>query len=234
MNVIVTGASAGIGRGIAQVLARAGHGVGLLARDTHRLNEVCDEIESAGGRAVVASADLRDVHAVTHAMAWLVESLGGVDALVNNAGLVIRKSVLELTFDEWHAMVETNINGLFYATRAILPHLMAQKSGHIVNLSSISGYLPLAGGSGYAATKYAVTGFSESLFQEVRAHGIKVTTVFPGSVDSDSHRHDPSADHRWKVRPEEVGDAVLGLLETPAQTVISRLEIRPLGRPPAG
>ena len=110
-------------------------------------------------------------------------------------------------------------------------YAIEQKSGHVVNVSSISGYFPLKGGSGYAATKYAVTGFSDSLFQEVREHGVKVTTVFPGSVDSTSHRHE-GQDSSWKVRPEEVGDAVLGLLRTRDGNVISRLEIRPLGRPP--
>ena len=144
---------------------------------------------------------------------------------------MILKSAIELELDEWHAMVETNLNGLFYATRTVLPGMIEKGSGHIVNISSISGYFPLGGGSGYAATKYAVTGFSESLFHEVREHGIKVTTVFPGSVDSDSHRHQGD-DGSWKVKPEEVGKAILDLLKTDAGNCISRLEIRPLSRPP--
>ena len=129
-------------------------------------------------------------------------------------------------------MVETNINGLFYATRAVLPHLTRQKSGWIINVASISGHVPLPGGSGYAATKYAVTGFSESLFHEVRDHGIRVTTMFPGSVDSASHRHDPDEDTSWKVQPEEIGQACRDLLRMDPRTCISQLEIRPLRRPP--
>jgi NADP-dependent 3-hydroxy acid dehydrogenase YdfG len=127
-------------------------------------------------------------------------------------------------------MVDTNLNGLFYATRAVLPHLVRQKRGHIVNASSISGYVPLAGGSGYAATKQAVTCFSESLFPEVREHGIKVTTVFPGSVDTESQRS--SDDTAWKLRPEEVAEAVLAALRTRAEDCWSRVELRPLRRPP--
>ena len=197
-----------------------------------QLESLHAEIESQGGRCAFAVADLRDHDATSQAITELVDELGGVDGLVNNAGLVIRKDAMSISLDEWHAMVETNINGVFYATRAVIPQLIEQKSGHIINVSSISGYYPLKGGSGYAATKYAVTGFSESLFQEVREHGVKVTTVFPGSVDSASHRHE-GQDASWKVQPEEVGEAVLGLLKTRPSSVISRLEIRPIGRPPA-
>jgi len=107
-----------------------------------------------------------------------------------------------------------------------------QRRGHLINVSSISGRMPLPGGSAYAATKYAVAGFTESLFQEVRDFGIKATVLFPGSVDSASHRHDPAADHSWKVKPEEVGLACLDALNTAPGTCISRIEIRPLGRGP--
>jgi 3-oxoacyl-[acyl-carrier protein] reductase len=232
MKIIVTGASKGIGRGIAEVLAEDGHTVGLLARSQTLLAELKSSIKVAGGAADTAVADLRDVESTTAAIDGLVQQWGGLDGLVNNAGVVIRKPADAISLDEWHAMVETNINGLFYATRTALPHLKAAGGGHIVNVSSISGYHPLPGGSGYAATKYAVTGFSESLFQEVRGDGIKVTTVFPGSVDSDSHRHEAEADHSWKVQPREVGRAIGDLLATRGENVISRLEIRPLGRPP--
>ena len=151
-----------------------------------------------------------------------------MDALINNAGLVIRKNVFDIAVDEWRAMIDTNINGVFFATRAVLPYFKSQQRGHIVNVSSISGKVPLPGGSGYAATKFAVTGFSQSLFHEVRDYGIKVTTIYPGSVDSESHRHDPAADNFWKVTPAEVGAAVRDVLRTAAGTVISEVEIRPL------
>ncbi|MGC9328627.1 MAG: SDR family oxidoreductase, partial [Candidatus Hinthialibacter sp.] len=134
--------------------------------------------------------------------------------------------------EEWRAMVETNIHGVFYAVRAVLPFMKDQGGGHIINISSISGRLPLPGGSGYAATKYAVTGFSESLMQEVRDYGIKVTTIFPGSVDSESHRHDADKNHLWKIKPEEVGETCYHVLNTAPGALISRVEIRPLHRPP--
>ena len=222
MRIIITGASKGIGRGIATVLAQRGHAVGLLARSEDALSELKSEIESAGGTAAVAPADLRDHDATAAAIESLIDQLGGVDGLVNNAGIVMFKSTEEITLDEWHAMIETNVNGPFYAARAVLPHLKEQASGHIVNISSISGYMPLPGGSGYAASKHAITGFSESLFQELRQYGIKTTTVYPGSVGDDS----------WKVQPEEVGHAIADLLDTRQGNLISKLEIRPLSKPP--
>jgi len=232
MNVIITGASRGIGCGIAIVLAKRGHRVGLLARSADQLADVARAITDAGGVAHHTTADLRDHSSVTTAIATLTDRLGGVDVLVNNAALINRKLAVDISLDDWHAMIETNVHGPFYAARAVLPAMINRGSGHIVNISSISGYMPLPGGSGYAASKYALTGFSESLFQEVREHGVKVTTVFPGSVDSESHRHDPREDHSWKVTPEEVGDAVASVIETRQGNLVSKLEIRPLGRPP--
>jgi len=233
MRVIITGASMGIGAGIARVMGKHGCSVGLLARSIDKLEAVAAEVHAAGGNAFVRAADLRDAKQTEHAIEGLVSGLEGVDALVNNAGLVTRKDVFDISVDEWHAMIETNINGVFYGARAVLPTMRAQGAGHIVNVSSISGRFPLKGGSGYAATKFAVTGFSQSLFQEVREFGIKVTTVYPGSVDSASHRHDPDADHDWKVRPEEVGDAVWHALDTRPGCLVSEVEVRPVSRPPS-
>lgn len=232
MRIIVTGASKGIGRGIAAALAKEGFEIGALARSRSLLDGLKAEIESRGGACCIAECDIRDQKATEAAIASLIEQLGGLDGLINNAGLVIRKNAFDLSMDEWHTLIDTNVNGLFYATRAVLPHMRRQGSGHIINISSISGKVPLPGGSAYAASKFAVSGFSQSLFQEVRDYGIKVTVVYPGSVDSQSHRHDPDADPSWKVMPEEVGQACAGILRTAPGTLISELEIRPVGRPP--
>ncbi len=232
MKIIVTGASRGLGKGIARYMAAAGHTVGMLARSQELLNKLRSEFSVHGIHHPAVACDLRDPAATESAMKQLIDSMGGVDALINNAGLVIRKNCFDLSLDEWHDMVNTNINGLFFTTRAVLEPMKAQGSGHIINISSISGRLPLAGGSAYAATKFACTGFSQSLFLEVRDFGIKVTTVYPGSVNSASHRHNPEADHSWKVSPVEVGQACLDVLETRPGMCISELEIRPLSRPP--
>ncbi len=232
MRVIVTGASRGVGRGIASYLAMDGFTVGLLARSEEALADVAEAIETEeGGSCYYASADLRKREETWAALAELIDALGGIDALINNAGQVIRKSVWDLSDDEWDTMVETNLSGVFHATRAVLPTMREQGSGHIINISSISGRVPLSGGSGYAATKFGVTGFGQSLFQEVRDHGIRVTTVYPGSVDTASHRHDSATDTSWKVSPEEVGRACAHILSMPDDTVISEYEIRSRMRP---
>jgi NADP-dependent 3-hydroxy acid dehydrogenase YdfG len=234
VKVIITGASRGIGKGIATFLAMDGCSVGLIARSAKMLGDVCASIREQGGVAFGAACDLRDFEMTQAAVASLAEDLGGVDALINNAGLVLRKSVWDISLDEWRALVDTNISGMFHATKATLQLFKAQGHGHVINISSISGKNPLAGGSAYAATKYAVTGFTQSLLLEVRDMAIKVTAIYPGSVDSASQRHDPATDHSWKVTPEEIGQACAQALRTAPGTVISEIEIRPLRRSPTG
>ncbi|MHC4997205.1 MAG: SDR family oxidoreductase, partial [Planctomycetota bacterium] len=171
----------------------------------------------------------------TEAVEALMDKLGGIDALVNNAGRVLRQSALEISPEDWNDMIAINLHGLFYATRVVAPRLVEQGSGHIVNVSSISGYTPLPGGAAYAASKHAVTGFSDSLFHELRDDGVKVTAVFPGSVDSESHRDAPGAgpeEYGWKLTAEHVGRTVLSVLQTDHNHLVSRVEVRPLSRPP--
>jgi len=227
MKVIVTGASGGIGRGIAEVLARKGMQIGLIARNEEALNEVTWGIQANGGTAIPCPCDLRDHEQTAFLMQELIERMGGIDALINNAGLVIRKDIFEISLEEWQDMLDTNIGGVFHATRAVIAPMKEQGHGHIINISSISGKVPLVGASAYAATKYAVTGFSQSLFHELRDFGIKVSTVFPGSVDSQSHRHDPGEDHTWKVSPEEVGKVCADILHTREECCIHEVEILP-------
>ena len=231
MNVIVTGASRGIGRGIAIALAREGHHVGLIARDANALQETANLVADAGGKAAIAACDLSNGDATKVAVNDLAASLGGLGALINNAGIVTRKSIYDITDDEWYEMVNGNIHSMFHATRAALPHLKANGEGRIINISSISGKVPLPGGSSYAATKFANTGFSQSLFLELRNDNIAVTTLYPGSTNSASHRHDPDADHSWKVQPEEIGEVCCDILRLRIGAVVSDVEVRPLRKP---
>lgn len=232
MKIVITGASRGIGKGIARVLHRRGHAVGLLSRSEETLMAVRDALRNGGDAPCEAvCCDVGVWDQVAAAVARLDEALGGIDALVNNAGRIIRKPADQLALTEWREMMAANVDGVFHMTRAILPVLFRRGGGHIVNVSSISGRLPLAGGSGYAASKYAVTGFSESLFHEVRERNVKVTVVYPGSVDV-TFGAEPA--NRWKVQPEDVGEACAAALEASAQTCIHHLEVRPLGRPASG
>ncbi len=144
MNVIVTGASRGIGKGIAQIMVKAGFNVGLLARTQCELTELKSELDQYGIQCEIEPCDIRDYDQTKSSIEKLIDRLNGVDALINNAALIIRKDIIELSVTEWESMIATNVNGVFYATKAVISHLTAKKQGHIINISSISGRLPLA------------------------------------------------------------------------------------------
>lgn len=227
MRIIITGAGRGIGVGIAEVLAEAGHAVGLIARSADDLRQVAERVTESGGTAAHAALDVADPEQVERGFVTLIDALGGVDALVNNAGVMVNQSTLDIDPADWRRQIEVNVHGPFYCTRAVLAHMIDQQAGHIVNVGSISSYHPLPGASGYATSKHALLGFTESLFQEVRQQGVKVTGIYPGSVNTGMQ----SEGGDWMVQPREVGDAVREVLETRPANLISRVEIRPAAKP---
>jgi 3-oxoacyl-[acyl-carrier protein] reductase len=218
-TALITGASRGIGRATALRFA-AEYDIVAVARSEAELDTLADEIAAAGGTCHTIALDLaRGAEAV--------EALAEVEAdvLVNNAGVGFLKPFLDLTPEEWHAMVDLNVNALYYVTRAVLPGMMERGRGHIVFVGSIAGRSAFIGGSCYAATKWAVMGMSESLMLEVRDSGVKVSVVNPGSVASHfSHRADPT----WMLSNEEVATAIWQVVDTPPDVLIHRMEIRPL------
>jgi 3-oxoacyl-[acyl-carrier protein] reductase len=220
---VVTGASRGIGRAIALRLAGEFE-IAAVARSQEDLASLGREIESAGGACRPIVADVTDAEAVE-------KVLSGIDAqvLVNNAGIGAIKPFLELTRDEWRRMVDVNFNGLFDVTRAVLPAMVARKSGHIVVIGSISGRSAFVGGTCYAATKAAVNAFTESLMLELRDSGIKVSVVNPGSVAT-GFGSGWSA-KSWALSPDAVADAVAQVIATPPNVLIHRMEIRTLTVP---
>ena len=221
---VVTGASRGIGRAIALRLASEFE-IGAVARSRDELAELQREIEAAGGQCRPLVADITDPDAIN-------QMLSGIDAqvLVNNAGVGAIKPFLELTRDEWRHMVDVNFNALFDVTRAVLPPMLARKSGHIVVIGSISGRSAFVGGTCYAATKAAVNAFTESLMLELRDSGIKVSVINPGSVAT-GFGSGWSA-KSWALSADAVADAVAQMIATPPNVLIHRMEIRTLTVPP--
>jgi 3-hydroxy acid dehydrogenase / malonic semialdehyde reductase len=216
---VVTGASRGIGRAIALRLAKT-FDIVAVARSRDKLDELAEEIRGGGGDCHVVPVDLRDPRAIARA-------LQDVDAEipVNNAGLGPIKPFLDLTSDEWHAMVDVNFSALYHVTRALLPRMIEHKRGHVVVIGSIAGRSAFVGGTCYAGTKHAAMAFAECLMLEVREHGVKVSIVNPGSVDTEfSHRQDTS----WMLSAAEVAESVAHVIETPADVLVHRLEIRAL------
>ncbi|WP_214626976.1 3-ketoacyl-ACP reductase [Paenibacillus agaridevorans] len=182
---IVTGAARGIGKATAVALAKEGVNVGLVARSEASLKEVADELKGLGVKAAYATADISSKEQVEAAVEALRSELGSADILINNAGIATFGSVLDMDPEEWKRIIDTNLLGTYYVTRAVLPQLIEKSGGDIINISSTSGLSGAATSSAYSASKFAVIGFTESLAQEVRRNNIRVTALNPSTVATD-------------------------------------------------
>lgn len=220
---VVTGGNRGIGRGIAEALAADGYGVALTARKQADADKAASEI-GRGARGY--ACDVRKYADVQALFAAIAKDLGGADVLVNNAGVGMFAKVAEMSVDDWHTVIETNVNGVFYCTHEAIPQMKAKGGGYIFNVSSLAGRNAFVGASAYCASKHAVNGFSEVLFQEVRDDGIRVTYLMPGSVATDFGRG-AAAKAGWALLPEDVGEMVVDLLHTNPRALHSRVEMRP-------
>jgi len=182
---LVTGASRGIGRAIAKVLASRGATVALGARDQARLAEAVAEIESAGGKAEALALDVADRASVDAAFEQILKKHGRIDHLVNNAGVTRDNLLLRMKRDEWDAVMATNLTGTFNCTQAALRPMLKQRSGRIVNLTSVVGITGNAGQANYAASKAGIIGFTKSVAREVASRSITVNAVAPGLIETD-------------------------------------------------
>jgi NAD(P)-dependent dehydrogenase (short-subunit alcohol dehydrogenase family) len=231
-TALVTGGTRGIGLAIAHALVARGVSTAITGTHDRRLEDAARTLSDtvAGGAIVLPlHADVRAPHEVIRAVETAATSLGGLEILVNNAGVGVFKPVSEMTAEEWHLVLETNLSGVFHCCRAALPHLKRQ-GGWIVNISSLAGSNPFPDGAAYCASKAALNAFSEALMQEVRHDGVRVAYVQPGSVRTGFMGRAAGADE-WKLAPEDVAEAVVSLLVHPSRSLPSRVEIRP-ARPP--
>jgi 3-oxoacyl-[acyl-carrier protein] reductase len=185
---LVTGASRGIGRVIAETLAEAGATVVLGARDAARLTEAVGAIESRGGRAEAVALDVADKASVEAAMAGLLAKHGRLDLLVNNAGITRDNLLLRMKTEEWNDVLATNLTGTFFCTQAAMKPMLKQRSGRIVNVTSVVGLSGNAGQANYAASKAGLVGFTKSVAREVASRGITVNAVAPGFIETDMTR----------------------------------------------
>jgi NAD(P)-dependent dehydrogenase (short-subunit alcohol dehydrogenase family) len=230
---IVTGGSRGIGRSIAAAFLRKGAHVAVTGINKDHLQKAEAElgrVATGDARLVTFAADVRDHLAVQSFVDETARRLGGLDILVNNAGIGWFGNVESQGFDDWRRVFDTNVTGLFHCSKAAIPHLRRRGGGWIVNLSSLAGSHPFAGGAAYCASKAAVDAFSEAFMQEVRQDGIRVAYVKPGSVNTDfMGGADPQND--WKLHPDDVAQVVVDLVTHDQRSLPSRVEIRP-SRPP--
>jgi NADP-dependent 3-hydroxy acid dehydrogenase YdfG len=230
---LVTGASSGIGAATARALAAAGATVVAGARRVDRLKELA---ATADGEVVPVELDVADQESVRAAVATAVDRFGGLDVVVNNAGVMLSGPIVGADTAEWDRMVRTNLLGTLYTTHAALPHLLARK-GTLVQISSTSGRVASAMGGVYAATKFGVNAFTESLRQEVTEQGVRVVTIEPGMVDTELADHiadDGIRDMARKMagsmrtlRAEDVAAAVLYAVGQPGHVSVNEILLRP-------
>jgi 3-oxoacyl-[acyl-carrier protein] reductase len=225
---LVTGGTRGIGLAIARALVGAGAHVAVTGRDESRVSVAKRQFAEAGAGGVEAwSADVRSAEDVGRVVTATVDRLGGLDIVVNSAGVGVFAKVGDMTTQQWSTVVDTNLTGVFHVCHAAIPHLRQRGGGHIVNISSLAGKNPFASGAAYCASKAGLNAFSEALMQELRFDNIRVTCVLPGSVATAFSSGDASYGAEWKTSADEVAEVVLDVIRLNARSLVSQVELRP-------
>jgi len=231
-TAVVTGSTKGIGKAIATALVRADVNVVVSSRDSREIEVTIAALNEIGhGRVAGSVCDVRDYDQVVTLFETAVKTFGGVDVLVNNAGVGIFALVEEMPPEDFRAILETNVFGVYYCCHRAIPLMRQRGGGYIINISSLAGVNAHPRMAAYNASKFGLNGFSEALMQEVRHDGIKVSYVMPGSVNTHFGGDEPSEDKSWQLQPEDIARVVLDLLNHPERSLPSRVEIRP-SKPP--
>ncbi|MSO51133.1 MAG: short-chain dehydrogenase [Acidobacterium sp.] len=227
---LITGGTRGIGYALADALLRAGEQVVItgtsvdgVMRAEHALATACGD----PGRVEGVVCDVRDSASVELAVQTAAARFGGLDVLVNNAGVGVGVPISEMPHDEWNRIIGTNLTGVFNCCKAVIPFLKQRGAGWIVNVSSLASKNPFIGGAAYCASKAGLNAFSEALMQELRRDHIRVTYILPGSVATEFSGRESSLGADWKLLPEDVAQAIVEVLNHPPRSLPSRVEIRP-------
>jgi 3-oxoacyl-[acyl-carrier protein] reductase len=235
---IVTGGSRGIGRSIAAALLERGARVVIGGRNPAALKEAEDELARVAkgdlaGRLLTVQGDVASEQDAARLVDKTVERFGGLDILINNAGIGRFANIAEMTTEAWNDVISTNVTGVFFCTRAALPHLKQRGGGYIINISSLASKNAFAGGGAYCASKAALNAFTETLMLETRHDNIRVSDVLPGSVQTEFNNN-TTVGADWKLSPDDVAKVVVDLLEHPSRSLPSRVELRPSKPPKKG
>lgn len=226
---LITGGTQGIGYGIALSLMNEGVKVVVTSRDEDRALEASKKLDKATTSKVKAygiQADVRNFESQQKAVKEVVEQFGQLDIVIANAGLGHFAPIDELTVEQWQETIDTNLTGVFNSIKASVEALKKSK-GYYITISSLAGTNFFAGGSAYNASKFGVTGFTQSVMLDLRKHNIKVSTIMPGSVSTHFNGHEPSESDAWKIQSEDIGELVIDLLKMNERTLPSKIEVRP-------
>lgn len=227
--VYITGASKGIGEGIAAFLLKNGYRVAISSRSLEAASKTAQKLGNSEN-VLPLQSDVRSFTDEQKAVAAIIEKWGQLDVLVANAGVGHYAPISELSHDQWNAMIDTNLTGVFNSTKAALEAITKAK-GYIITIGSLAGANFFAGGTGYNASKFAIVGYSQALMLDLRQQDVKVTTIMPGSVASHFNNNEPSEKDAWKIQPEDIGELVSDLLQMHPRSLPSKVEIRP-SKPP--
>lgn len=220
----ITGGTKGIGLGIAQALVNAGLKVAISGR---KLEDVEKAKAQLGSDNVLAIAsDVRHFEDEQKAVEQIIATFGKLDIVIANAGLGKFAPIYELSLEDWNAMIDTNLTGVFHTLKASVEQLKINK-GYYISIASLAGCNFFAGGAGYNATKFGVVGFTQAAMLDLRDYDVKTTTIMPGSVTSYFNDHEPNENDGWKIQPEDMGQIVVDLLKLNPNVLPSKIEVRP-------
>ncbi len=222
-KAIITGGSRGLGKATALAFAKEGIDVAITGRNENVLKETVTELEKFGVNAFYAAFDVGNYEEVKRHIELIVEKLGAVDILVNNAGIAAVGSLREMEVDTWSGIIQTNLMGMYYVTKEVLPHLLLKKEGDIINISSTAGLNGNANLSAYCASKFGVIGMSESLMKEVRKDNIRVNTLTPSTIETDMTIDLGIADKNSQatvLQPEDFAELILAGLKLPRRALL--------------
>ena len=234
--VVITGASSGLGEATARLLSSQGASVVLGARRVDRLKSLADELTQKGGKALAVATDVTNSDQVKSLVEASVQKFGRIDVMINNAGLMPLSLIERLKIDDWNHMIDVNIKGVLYGIAAALPHMKEQKSGHIINVSSVAGHEVRPGSVVYSATKHAVRVISEGLRQEVKPYNIRTTVISPGAVATELPNSITESDvaesiqkfyEEFAIPAESFAQAVVYAMSQPDEVDINEILFRP-------
>ncbi len=221
---IVTGGTKGIGRAIATALLQEGATVAICSRNDSEVSQTVQEL-SVAGKIIGRACNVGSWEDVSDYFSWIDQEFQCLDILVNNAGIGLFAPVEEISPEEWCNVIETNLNGPFFCSRQAIPRMKKWGGGFILNIGSLAGKNPFAGGTAYNASKFGLNGFSEALMMDLRFANIRVSQIMPGSVQTGFSSSVEDAD--WKLDPAEIAATAMHLLKMPPRNLASRVEMRP-------